>query len=107
MLAVEHNLGGLSAVQEDTEEDNDEEVGDGDQEIKETKFLSKVESDCDLSSSCYVSPADKMSENANLIVQEKEKSKIAKSARDVCNVEDNLAFRINNNIWKCELEINI
>ena len=107
MLAVGHNLGGLAAVQEDTEDDNDEEVGDGDQEINETKFISKVKSDCDLPLSCDVSSSDKISKNANLIVQEKDKSKIVKAARGVCDAEDNLAFRINNNIWKCELEINI
>ena len=95
---------------EDTEEDNDEQVGDGDQEFKDKEFQSKVKSDCDcrksISLSCNVSSSDKISEYAAQIVQEQDKSKIATITRDVCHGEG-VACKINNNIWKCELEINI
>ena len=80
---------------------------------KNKEFQSKVKSDCrefrlrSLSSSCK-SPSDKISEETIHIVQEQDKSMIAKKVtRDVCHVEGNAAFKINNNIWKCELEINI
>ena len=96
---------------EDTEEDNDEQVCDDDQEFKDKEFQSKVKSDCDyrksISSSCNVSSSDKISDFAALIVQEKDKIKIAKCREDVCHVEGIAAFKINNNIWKCELELNI
>ena len=117
LLAGGPNSGGLSAVletaMEDTEEDNNEQVGDGDRGIKDKEFQSKVKSDCrefrlrSLSSSCK-SSANKISEERIQIVQEQDKSMIAKKVkRDVCHVEGKAAFKINNNTWKCELEMNI
>ena len=102
----------LETAMEDTEEDNNEQVGDGERGIKDKEFQSKVKSDSDykdlrsLSSIC-VSSSNKVSDDAAQIVQEQDKSKIVKCREDVCHVEGKAAFKINNNIWKCELEINI
>ena len=73
LLAGGPNSGGLSAVletaMEDTEEDNNEQVGDGERGIKDKEFQSKVKSDSDykelrsLSSSC-VSSSKKISDDA-------------------------------------------
>ena len=91
---------------EDTEEDNKDEVGDDDQEFEDRELQFKVKSDF-RSSICEKSSADQISEEAIKIVQEQNKSKIATAAGDVCHVDGMATFKINNNIWKCELEINI
>ena len=120
---------------EDTEEDNSEEVGDCEREVNDKTLIYKVERDQNTNQistekNMIIQDQNRIRQDATKITQDQnmighdphliphdpsryknnemfQNLEIVKDTREICAVGENVTFKINNNLWKCEMEINI